>query len=148
MAELLARCLEALSDDQTRALLSASAASYLHAWSAHFGREHDPSAIRGERNAFRYRPCRRVMARGTTGAPLCQILLAASVAKTPLTLSLSPDSRRWPWLADLDGVELALEGEAWFAERLAQRGDAERLRVWEPISTAARAWPRTPLASR
>ncbi len=34
----------------------------------HFGREHDPSAIRGERNAFRYRPCHRVIVRGTTSA--------------------------------------------------------------------------------
>ena len=32
-----------------------------------------------------------------------------------------------------------MEAEAGFVERLADPGDAERLRVWEPISTAARA---------
>jgi hypothetical protein len=80
-----------------------------------------------------------VIARGTTGAHLCQVLLAAFVAGTPLTVSLSPDSQPWPWLADLGGAELVVEAEAGFAERLAHRGDAERVRVWEPISTTARA---------
>src|SRR6267142_5151099 len=61
MAELLARCLAELDDADARALLTASAASYARAWRQHFSREHDPSAIRGERNAFRYRPCRRVI---------------------------------------------------------------------------------------
>jgi RHH-type proline utilization regulon transcriptional repressor/proline dehydrogenase/delta 1-pyrroline-5-carboxylate dehydrogenase len=32
-----------------------------------------------------------------------------------------------------------VEAEAGFVERLAHPGGAERLRVWEPISTAARA---------
>ena len=32
-----------------------------------------------------------------------------------------------------------MEAEAGFVERLAHPGDAERVRVWEPISTAARA---------
>jgi RHH-type proline utilization regulon transcriptional repressor/proline dehydrogenase/delta 1-pyrroline-5-carboxylate dehydrogenase len=138
VAELLARCLGEPSDGDTRALLTASAASYAEAWRAHFGCEHDPSSIRGERNAFRYRPCRRVIVRGRPGAQLCQVLLAASVVATPLTLSLPPDARAWPWLADLEGVELAVEGEAGFAARLARPGDAERVRIWEPISAAAR----------
>jgi RHH-type transcriptional regulator, proline utilization regulon repressor / proline dehydrogenase / delta 1-pyrroline-5-carboxylate dehydrogenase len=139
VAELLARCLAELSDSDTRALLTASAASYMHAWRVHFGREHDPSAIQGEHNAFRYRPCHRVIVRGTTNARLCQVLLAASVAGTRLTVSLSPDSRPWPWLADLGGRELVVEAEAGFVDRLAHPGDAERVRVWERISTPARA---------
>jgi RHH-type proline utilization regulon transcriptional repressor/proline dehydrogenase/delta 1-pyrroline-5-carboxylate dehydrogenase len=143
-AALLERCLGELSDGEARALVRASAASYARAWRRHFGREHDPSAIRGERNAFRYRPCRRVIARGTTARPeaataLCQVLLAASLAGTRLTLSLSPDSRPWQGLAECDGVDLVIEAEAGFVERLAHPGDAERLRAWEPISTAARA---------
>ena len=32
-----------------------------------------------------------------------------------------------------------MEAEAGFVERLAHPGDAERVRAWEPISTAARA---------
>jgi RHH-type transcriptional regulator, proline utilization regulon repressor / proline dehydrogenase / delta 1-pyrroline-5-carboxylate dehydrogenase len=142
-AALLGRCLAALSDGDARALVMASAASYARAWRRHFSREHDPSAIRGERNAFRYRPCRRVIARGTTArlqaAALCQVVLAASVTGTPLTLSLTPDSASWPWLAECEGIDLVVEAEAGFVERLARPEDAERLRMWEPISTAARA---------
>ena len=84
LAALLERCLAALSDADARALVRASAASYARAWRRHFSREHDPSAIRGERNAFRYRPCRRVIARGTHDAPrLCQVVLAAGAAERP-----------------------------------------------------------------
>src|SRR4029077_2361931 len=116
-----------LPDPDTHALLIASAASYVHAWRAHFGREHDPSAMHGERNAFRYRPCRRVIVRGTTGARLCQVALAACVTQTPLTVSLSPDARPWARLAELSGVELVVEAEAGLVQRLAHRGEAERL---------------------
>jgi RHH-type proline utilization regulon transcriptional repressor/proline dehydrogenase/delta 1-pyrroline-5-carboxylate dehydrogenase len=141
---LLERCVAELHDADACAVVRGSARSYARAWHHHFSREHDPSAIRGERNVFRYRPCRRVIARGTTAPPeaaaaLCQVLLAACVVGTRLTLSLSPDSRPWQWLAECGGVELVVEAEAGFVERLAHPGDAERLRVWEPISTAARA---------
>src|SRR5205823_3193064 len=139
IAALLARCLTALPDADARAVLEASAASYAGAWRSHFGREHDPMAIRGERNAFRYRPCRRVIARGARSAALGQVILAACMAGTPLTVSLPPDSPPWPWLAECDGVELVVEAEAGFVERLAHPGDVERVRAWEPISTAARA---------
>ena len=119
--------------------MAASAASYARAWRRHFSREHDPSAIRGERNALRYQPCRRVIARGRTTAALCQVVLAACTASTPLTVSLAPDAAPWTWLAECGGVELVVEAEAGFVERLAHPQDAERVRVWEPISTAARA---------
>jgi len=138
LAALLAACLAEPHDDETRALLQASAASYARAWREHFGREHDPMAIRGERNAFRYRPCRRVIARGPTTAALAQVVLAACVAGAPLTVSLPPDARPWPWLGEYDRVEVVMEEEAAFVERLAHPADAERVRVWAPISTAAR----------
>ena len=144
MATLLERCRTELPDADARALVEASASSYARAWRHHFSREHDPSAIRGERNAFRYRPCRRVIARGTTArlesaTALCQVILAACGVGARLTLSLSPDSRPWAWLAERSGVELVVEAEAGFVERLSHPEHAERVRVWEPISTAARA---------
>jgi RHH-type transcriptional regulator, proline utilization regulon repressor / proline dehydrogenase / delta 1-pyrroline-5-carboxylate dehydrogenase len=55
-----------------------------------------------------------------------------------LTVSLSLDSPPAAWLAECDGVEFVVETEAGFVERLAHPADTERLRVWEPISTAAR----------
>jgi RHH-type proline utilization regulon transcriptional repressor/proline dehydrogenase/delta 1-pyrroline-5-carboxylate dehydrogenase len=144
VAALLERCLAGLADADARALVRASAASYARAWRRHFGREHDPCAVRGERNAFRYRPCRRVIARTAAARPdaaaaLAQVLLAACAAGTPITVSLSPDARSWEWLADWMGVVLAVEADAGFVERLAHPGDAERVRAWEPISPAARA---------
>jgi RHH-type proline utilization regulon transcriptional repressor/proline dehydrogenase/delta 1-pyrroline-5-carboxylate dehydrogenase len=139
VAALLDRSVAALDDDDTRALVRASAASYARAWREHFSREHDPMTIRGERNGFRYRPCRRVIVRGTTTTELCQVILAACVAGMPLTVSLSPDAQPWPWLAECAGVELVVEAEAGFVDRLAHPEDAERVRVWAPISTAARA---------
>ena len=36
-------------------------------------------------------------------------------------------------------MELVVDAEAGFVERLAHPGDTERVRIWEPISTAARA---------
>ena len=141
LAARLERCLAAVPDAGGRALLQASAASYARAWRRHFSQEHDPGAILGERNVFRYRPCRRVIVRGTAGDPvaLAQVALAAGAVGVPLTVSLPPDSPPAAWLADGDGVELFVEAEAGFVERLAHPGDADRLRVWAPISTAARA---------
>jgi RHH-type proline utilization regulon transcriptional repressor/proline dehydrogenase/delta 1-pyrroline-5-carboxylate dehydrogenase len=139
MATLLERCLDTLPDADTRDLVEASAASYARAWRRHFSREHDPMAIRGERNAFRYRSCRRVIARGPTTPALCQVLLAACAAGTPLTVSLPADAEPWPWLAACDGVERVVEAEVGFVERLAQGDGAERVRAWAPLSTAARA---------
>jgi RHH-type proline utilization regulon transcriptional repressor/proline dehydrogenase/delta 1-pyrroline-5-carboxylate dehydrogenase len=135
---LLERFVAALADTDARALVRASAASYACAWREHFSREHDPMAIRGECNAFRHRPCRRVIVRGTTTAELCQVILAACAAGTPLTVSVSPDSWPWAWLAECDRVELVVEAEAAFVDRLAHPDDAERVRVWAPISTPAR----------
>ena len=139
LAALLARCLAALPHADARTLVRASAARYARAWRRHFSREHDPSAIRGEQNAFRYRPCRRVITRGSSATELCQVLLAASAANAPLTVSLPPDSAHRAWLSGCPGVELVGEMEAEFMERLAHPGAAERVRVWEPISIAARA---------
>jgi RHH-type proline utilization regulon transcriptional repressor/proline dehydrogenase/delta 1-pyrroline-5-carboxylate dehydrogenase len=141
MAALLERCLAAVPDAEGRALLRSSAASYARAWREHFGREHDPSAILGERNVFRYRPCPRVIARGAAAdtVALAQVALAAGAAGVPLTVSLPPDAPPAPWLAEGDGVEVVVEAEAGFVERLARPGAAVRLRVWAPISMAARA---------
>src|SRR5206468_2747747 len=116
LAALLERCVAELADADARGPVRASAASSARAWRLHFGLEHDPSAIRGERNAFRYRPCRRVIARGATArrqaTALCQVLLAACMAGVRLTLSLPPESEHWAWLAECDGVEVSVETEA------------------------------------
>ncbi|PYN10630.1 MAG: proline dehydrogenase, partial [Candidatus Rokuibacteriota bacterium] len=50
-----------------------------------------------------------------------------------------PEPQPWSWLTECGGVQVVVETEAGLVERVAHPGDAERLRVWEPISTAARA---------
>jgi len=139
LAALLARCLEAVGDADDRALLVASAGNYARAWRRHFSREHDLMRVPGERNGFRYRPCRRVIARGPTGTALCQVVLAACATGTPLTVSLAPDATPRGWLSECEGIDLVIEADAGFVERLAHPGDADRVRSWAPISTAARA---------
>src|SRR5262249_53385972 len=70
---------------------------------------------------------------------LCQAVLAACAAGVRLTVSLPPDSPPWPSLgADAD-VEVVIEAEAGFVERLARPGHAERVGALLPLSTAARA---------
>jgi RHH-type proline utilization regulon transcriptional repressor/proline dehydrogenase/delta 1-pyrroline-5-carboxylate dehydrogenase len=143
VAASLERCLAALRDPGDADLVRASAASYADAWERHFGRGHDPTAVRGERNTFRYRPCRRVLARATTAEPsslvaLCQVVLAARVTGTPLTVSVPPDVKPSTWLSECDGVELVVEAETGFVARLARPREAERVRTWTPMSIAAR----------
>ena len=72
-------------------------------------------------------------------ATLACVVLGACAAGVPLTVSLSPDSGPAGWLLACSGVEPMVEGEAGFVERLAHPGEAERARVWAPISAAARA---------
>jgi RHH-type proline utilization regulon transcriptional repressor/proline dehydrogenase/delta 1-pyrroline-5-carboxylate dehydrogenase len=140
VAALLECCLRTARDANERALLRGSAASYARAWRDHFSREHDPSGILGEWNGFRYRPCHRIVARGAAPAlSLAQVALAASVAGVPLTVSLTPESPVPEWLRDHGGATVVVETEAGFVKRLAYPADAERVRVWGPISIAARA---------
>jgi RHH-type transcriptional regulator, proline utilization regulon repressor / proline dehydrogenase / delta 1-pyrroline-5-carboxylate dehydrogenase len=139
---LLQRCLATLATDDQRILLRASSASYAHAWQTHFGLEHDPSNLLGERNIFRYRPCRHLLVRTQFADPesaraLGQVLLAAHTCAVPLTVSLPPNATGWSWLPDA-GFDLILEDEPQLAERLASGQPAERLRVFEPISLPLR----------
>jgi RHH-type proline utilization regulon transcriptional repressor/proline dehydrogenase/delta 1-pyrroline-5-carboxylate dehydrogenase len=123
-------------------VLQASAASYAAAWRGHFASEHDPSALLGEDNVFRYRPCRGIIARGDASPPaqrlaLLQAVLAALTAGVPLSLSL-PRGEPWPWLEEHAGVTAVIESEAQLMERLGE-GGLERLRVLAPVSLDVRA---------
>ena len=132
-----------VADADEAAILRASASSYRQAWASHFGREHDPSLILGERNVFRYRPCRLVLVRSDLVRPedrreLCQILLAARACGTPLAVSLPCGTAGWAWLAR-ENVQVYLEDEERLSERLQSGRACERLRVYGPISGAVRA---------
>jgi RHH-type proline utilization regulon transcriptional repressor/proline dehydrogenase/delta 1-pyrroline-5-carboxylate dehydrogenase len=53
-------------------------------------------------------------------------------------VSLPPDARPAPSLAGDGGIDIVVETDAGFVERLAHPGDTERVRVWAPMSTADR----------
>jgi len=121
-------------------VLEASAGSYAHAWREHFEREHATSALVGERNVLRYRPCRRVLVRGEATSPagrlaLRQVLLAALTTNAPVTVSM-PTRDSAAALGDWSDV--VVEGEHEMIERLAM-ADAERLRALVPLTSAQRA---------
>ncbi len=78
---------------------TAAAGSYAAAWRDHFSLVHDPSAVRGEINGFRYRPAPRVLVRVLPDGNPEDALLAAMAARTcgtPVEISVG-DGTAWPW---------------------------------------------------
>ena len=128
--------------NEAAAVLRASAASYAHAWQEHFGCEHEPIRLLGERNVFRYRPCRRILVRADAATPagrlaLGQVLLAARTCTVPVVVSLA-DGQRESWLTEASDVTAVVETEADLIGRLGA-GGFERLRALVPISRELRA---------
>lgn len=141
IAGLLERCLTYFAGPQAHEVLRASAGSYAWAWQTHFSREHDPSQVHGERNIFRYRPCRQVLVRCEPVDPasrlnLGQVILAARTCGVHLMVSLPPAAQEWVWLAGEDGVRVVYEDEGQLAGRLGGKDGYDRLRVLTPISLA------------
>jgi RHH-type proline utilization regulon transcriptional repressor/proline dehydrogenase/delta 1-pyrroline-5-carboxylate dehydrogenase len=80
--------------DVPDAALRLAKVAYERAWREHFSQVHEPIRLLGERNVFRYRPCRRILIRGEAATAagrlaLEQALLAARVCGTPVTVSLA-----------------------------------------------------------
>jgi RHH-type proline utilization regulon transcriptional repressor/proline dehydrogenase/delta 1-pyrroline-5-carboxylate dehydrogenase len=110
------------------------------AWRRHFSPEHDPCRIPGERNVFRYRPCRRVLIRAESESTagrlaLQQVLLAALTCSVSVTVSLSRGASMPGLTGPAAGV---LESEAELIARLRSPEDLERLRVLDPVSLDVR----------
>ena len=121
------------------AALREAADSYGRAWREHFSLAHEPARLLGERNVFRYRPCRRVLVRGETETAagrlaLAQAVLAARTCGVPVTVSLSGGSGP----DDAPDVDAVVETEAELIARLGGAA-AERLRALVPLSRELRA---------
>ncbi len=124
------------------AMLQAAADSYERAWREHFSQVYEPIRLLGERNVFRYRPCRRVLVRGEAATAagrlaLSLVLLATRACGAPVTVSLSAGEPGL-WLAEADDGGAVAETEAELIARLGA-GGFERLRALVPISHALRA---------
>ncbi|HWB01545.1 MAG TPA: bifunctional proline dehydrogenase/L-glutamate gamma-semialdehyde dehydrogenase [Verrucomicrobiales bacterium] len=99
---------------------AAGVQNYRTEWNAYFSLPHDPSALRCERNAFRYRPCRGVILRLAVpdAAVESAARAAAGICGVPLTVSHG-----------------SVESDAAFAARLPQlAASAEFLRTITPPS--------------
>lgn len=138
VAALLERCLRQIEGGENHAILRASAGSYAWAWQTHFGREHDPSQVLGERNVFHYRPCRGVTLRvdgASNPVAAAQVILAATTAGTPLEVSAAP-AAHLSWLHEL-GLPVVEEDESALMARLAN-GSTDRLRLLASPSISLR----------
>ena len=127
--------------EEPAAALARPAASYARAWREHFSQAHEPIRLLGERNVFRYRPCRGVLVRGEAATPagrlaLEQVLLAARTCGVPVTVSLAA-GEPGPWLDGAPDVSAVVETEAELIARLGGAG-VERLRALVPISRELR----------
>jgi RHH-type proline utilization regulon transcriptional repressor/proline dehydrogenase/delta 1-pyrroline-5-carboxylate dehydrogenase len=128
--------------DEPAAVPRETVDSYARAWREHFSQAHEPIRLLGERNVFRYRPCRRVLVRGEAATPagrlaVEQVLLAARTCGVPVAVSLA-DGEPGPWLTASAEVDAVIESDA---ELIARLGGArvERLRALVPISRELRA---------
>ena len=119
-ADLLTHVRRPLSEAQREAL-SLGACDYALAWREHFGVDHDPSQVLGERNRFRYRPCEPMMLRASDDADVVDVLLACAAALTAgliVELSVAPEvSITLPHHDALPGVGTVVEPEASCAGR-------------------------------
>lgn len=104
--------------------LERAAGSMALAWTSEFARGHDPSAVRGESNLFRYRPRPWVRVRTTTDASpdavgLAVAAVAARTAGVPLAFSLVAACPTAVEIAGIAGCGCAVESEDGFIAELA-----------------------------
>jgi RHH-type transcriptional regulator, proline utilization regulon repressor / proline dehydrogenase / delta 1-pyrroline-5-carboxylate dehydrogenase len=111
--------------------LHAGLGNYVHAWNTHFSLEHDPSAVTGESNVFRYRPVRNALVRaGAQPVEAALAVLAAQLCGCAVELFADPaQTAICEPLARALGVPLKTGDDAAFAEALAA---FERVRVFGP----------------
>lgn len=80
--------------------------NYRAAWHEHFARAHDPSALRCERNVFRYRPARGVALRLENAGALAESLArrAAETCGVPLEISRASEECDAAFIARLPDI--------------------------------------------
>ncbi|QDU75940.1 1-pyrroline-5-carboxylate dehydrogenase 1 [Bremerella volcania] len=123
-SDLVTKLCEGLASDEDRQELHAAAASYAYWWDQCFSLEHDPSALHGETNHFRYRPLPshvvRAVGDDVSTVDLAKSFLLCHIADIPWELSTDSTS---DWLAMLPAVmkqQACVETEEQFTQRLSQ----------------------------
>ena len=67
---------------------------------------------------------------------VCKIALAARTCGVPLTISLPPAATQWAWWGSANDIQVVLEDEAAFIERLRKAKVDTRLRSPQPVVAA------------
>lgn len=86
-----------LRDEKSKTRLNYAALNYAEVWNNVFSKECDINHIYGESNKFRYLPLEKIAIRIQAEDDLCDIflcLLAASIAKVHVTISIDADSSK------------------------------------------------------
>lgn len=139
-AELAVRVRPHLGE-AARERLGVGLCSYAHAQRTHFGLDHDPCAIPGERNVFRYRPCASLLVRAGADAEPSDVLLAIGAALTSgvaYELSVAPrlyELHPQLW-GELPAALVHAEDAATFCRRVAP--PHERVRALGTVEPQAR----------
>ncbi len=126
----------ALLDGGDKARFEAAASSYWQNWEMEFSQERDVNHIIGEENTFRYLPLKNCVLRVQTSDKLCDVLMvvaASSIARTPITVSITSDDPKCKTLQQLAGkkdkLSVVVQDEASFINDMAKY---ERIRVCSP----------------
>ncbi len=118
MADVLQTMRRWLKQDIEKSVASAAAASFQHFMNVEFGVGHEPSALPGQRDIFRYRPLPRgVLLR--LREPFEPLLLAGAVLAAMTTgVKIELSLQRASSLADALGLPVTVETEDELARRL------------------------------
>jgi len=126
-------CFLAFKDSKKVTDLKVIEDNFKKAWDTIFSKEEDVSHIYGEENTFRYLPLKAMALRVAdidTAEAVAIVALAASMAKTPLTISVSANH---PQLGEMKktGAKIVVEDEAVFIDSMSKY---ERIRACSPES--------------
>lgn len=112
-AELLQKYSEYLHEKDLERV-TRGLASYRKNWDEEFSREKDVSHIVGEENVFRYLPLKNMVLRvfeQDLMADILLVVLAAGIAKTPLTISVQPDNKQLETLKKMFGDKVKVQSD-------------------------------------
>ncbi|MDR1504822.1 MAG: bifunctional proline dehydrogenase/L-glutamate gamma-semialdehyde dehydrogenase [Prevotella sp.] len=127
--------------DKDKNRLNYAAESYKNAWGTEFSLERDVNHIYGEENIFRYLPLKSIGLRVQENDNLCDILLilsAVTIAKTPVTVSISGSDSKLQAVEKaaltLLGIVIKMQDEDRFVEEME---NYERIRICSPAASYA-----------
>jgi len=125
LSKLVSKLGEGLPSDADRLRLQAAAGSYAYWWDHYFSKRHDPSALHGETNDFRYcaLPTHEVRVEGSDAptSDLALSFLTYQIAGIPWQLSTGSENDWFDALPDVIQQEARIEDRDEFLQRLAQQ---------------------------